>query len=265
MDTLALLKSGPQDTNVMAPWDMPTSGGVAPVITRPVPPPVVAPSTGNLALDRLARAQRTTAVVPPRMFVADRPRADRFVYVLLNQLAQAGDPKAADAHAWYDRNRETMTVDQGSDWINRIKARIQAATDDAMHDAVVDAMTPARPPVENAVKPRPAYDTYDDVPDAYYALTVDGTTKFYRVKRREGRGQYEGRTFLNVYAQASDELHTITAWNTRKTILDGIREIGAHVASALYGQHIGRCGRCHRTLTDETSRANGLGPECINK
>jgi hypothetical protein len=36
-------------------------------------------------------------------------------------------------------------------------------------------------------------------------------------------------------------------------------------ALAAYGREIGRCGRCHRTLTDEDSRAAGLGPDCASK
>ena len=35
--------------------------------------------------------------------------------------------------------------------------------------------------------------------------------------------------------------------------------------AALYGQLIGQCGRCGLPLTDEVSRAQGLGPICIGK
>ena len=30
----------------------------------------------------------------------------------------------------------------------------------------------------------------------------------------------------------------------------------------LYGQKIGKCGHCHKRLTDAVSRARGIGPEC---
>jgi hypothetical protein len=33
-------------------------------------------------------------------------------------------------------------------------------------------------------------------------------------------------------------------------------------ALATYGQELGRCGVCHRHLTDEESRARGIGPNC---
>lgn len=36
-------------------------------------------------------------------------------------------------------------------------------------------------------------------------------------------------------------------------------------AAALYGQLIGRCGRCHRRLSDDDSIKRGLGPFCASK
>lgn len=33
----------------------------------------------------------------------------------------------------------------------------------------------------------------------------------------------------------------------------------------LFGTHIGRCGICGKTLTDDVSRSDGFGPECIKK
>lgn len=39
----------------------------------------------------------------------------------------------------------------------------------------------------------------------------------------------------------------------------------AHEAQALYGKELGVCGICGRHLTDEASRARGLGPECATK
>lgn len=36
-------------------------------------------------------------------------------------------------------------------------------------------------------------------------------------------------------------------------------------AQALYGQAMARCGRCGSALTDQVSRAQGFGPDCIGK
>lgn len=36
-------------------------------------------------------------------------------------------------------------------------------------------------------------------------------------------------------------------------------------AKARYGQLIGKCGNCHKRLTDETSRKFGIGPDCRSR
>lgn len=36
-------------------------------------------------------------------------------------------------------------------------------------------------------------------------------------------------------------------------------------AALRYAQELGRCSRCNRHLTDEASRARGLGPECATR
>lgn len=65
------------------------------------------------------------------------------------------------------------------------------------------------------------------------------------------------------FFQAGDEYHPVAAGPARSFIA----EIAAdpEAASRLYGQEIGRCGRCNRTLTDEVSRAAGIGPVCASK
>jgi hypothetical protein len=44
--------------------------------------------------------------------------------------------------------------------------------------------------------------------------------------------------------------------------LRAILDAGTNNAGARYGQAIGRCWKCHRHLTDETSRSLGIGPDC---
>jgi uncharacterized protein DUF6011 len=93
-----------------------------------------------------------------------------------------------------------------------------------------------------------------------YALVKDGVTKFYRVSL--GKGQWAGRTFVN--AQASDEQYPIRNTTERERILAEIAVNPAEAAQR-YGVELGKCSRCGRTLTDETSRALGIGPECRKK
>lgn len=91
-----------------------------------------------------------------------------------------------------------------------------------------------------------------------YAVEIDGELRFYQVdKPTEGR--WVGYTFLKV--QASDTLYPIRARATREAILCEIAK-DPKAAMLLYGQKIGRCGHCGRTLTNEDSRARGIGPVC---
>lgn len=93
----------------------------------------------------------------------------------------------------------------------------------------------------------------------YYAVEIEGTLKFYRIKQ----GRKAGFFFIDV--QASDEFHPIRNGVTKRAIVKAIVEAGPENCMALYGQHIGACGRCGRTLTDAESRARGIGPDCWEK
>lgn len=94
-----------------------------------------------------------------------------------------------------------------------------------------------------------------DIPTGYYALRDGDSVKFYRVNHHQN-----GRTYLD--ACASDERHPIRNAVHKKNILTAIRAMGWEASTALYGQEIGSCGRCGRTLTDDVSRAAGIGPKC---
>lgn len=101
-------------------------------------------------------------------------------------------------------------------------------------------------------------DEWPSVPSGRYAIERDGVTKFYRVDKPD-KGRWVGYTF--VKAQASDELHPIRHTDTKRAILAEIAK-DPNGAMARYGQELGHCGRCGRTLTDETSRELGIGPVC---
>lgn len=101
------------------------------------------------------------------------------------------------------------------------------------------------------------------VAEGRYALREsDGVTRFYVVQKGKEGGQWAGRTFVKI--QASDELHSI---KNPTRLLEVLRAISADPKAAMlrYGQHIGSCGHCGRTLTDEESRAYGIGPVCRRK
>lgn len=100
-----------------------------------------------------------------------------------------------------------------------------------------------------------------DVRGGRYAIERDGTLKFYKVDCPT-EGRWAGRTFVSV--QASDEYHPIRNSTERASIL---QQIAADPKAAMlrYGQEIGSCGHCGRTLTNEESREYGIGPICRGK
>lgn len=85
-----------------------------------------------------------------------------------------------------------------------------------------------------------------------YAYQPEGAQAMFLRVSRTGR----------VYTQAGPSEHPYRGQDT-----DALRWIAANQrsAAALYGQLIGCCGRCGRELTDETSRSQGLGPDCAKK
>lgn len=142
------------------------------------------------------------------------------------------------------RRFPARTVADASEAITRAKAtvaRLQAAAPAAV-----------APVVQAKGQPAP-------VADGHYALVKDDVVKFYRVRTPQD-GSWAGFTFLD--AQASDDYFPIKG-ASRHAIM---AEIAADdQALARYGQTLGICGACRRTLTDETSRALGLGPICRNR
>lgn len=130
----------------------------------------------------------------------------------------------------------TLTREQASAWIERLlelprKERASAA---------------------------PAASQYE-VPAGRYAVErEDGALAFYRLDRPT-EGRWAGYMFLSV--QASDEPHPIKGHAAKEAILSKIAEDPAGAARR-YGQEIGSCAICGRTLTDEASREYGIGPVC---
>lgn len=101
------------------------------------------------------------------------------------------------------------------------------------------------------------------VPAGRYAVTgEDGATKFYRVDQPT-EGRWAGYTFVKV--QAGDELHNVRNRQAREAVLVKIAKDGIEAAMLRYGKELGQCGHCGRTLTNEESRARGIGPICYGK
>jgi hypothetical protein len=104
---------------------------------------------------------------------------------------------------------------------------------------------------------------YPHVDEGRYAIERDGVVKFYRVNRVERRNE-PGRFMTYLDVQASDDWHAIKGASSKLEILTAIA-VDPKAAMLRYGHEIGSCGKCGRTLTDEDSRARGIGPICAGK
>lgn len=104
-----------------------------------------------------------------------------------------------------------------------------------------------------------------EVPAGRYAVaTEDGATNelaFYKVDRPT-EGRWAGYVFVKLMRSDEEVRLSRAAGNA---ILAKIAEVGAEEASKAYGREIGECGVCGRTLTNDDSRAMGIGPKCAEK
>jgi hypothetical protein len=99
------------------------------------------------------------------------------------------------------------------------------------------------------------------LPEGRYAIdTADGAvneTAFYVVKWWDGRN---GRMF-SIYRLSSDE-ETKVPFQQSLSIAGRILDAGTKESLLRFGREIGVCGHCGRTLTNDESRAKGIGPIC---
>jgi hypothetical protein len=101
--------------------------------------------------------------------------------------------------------------------------------------------------------------TLADVAAGHYAIASTGANDlaFYRVDRPT-EGQYAGRTFVKLVVGGHPDRNV-----ARNQVAGILARIAADPeAGARYGQQLGQCRTCNRSLTDALSRQIGEGPEC---
>jgi len=195
------------------------------------------------AIDRLRRPSF-------RDFTRMEPVTDKqtmLIERLLEELKEINVEVYDIAHDWYRAEIAAgrMNKDRASEVVTRLKKHCGYKEEGWARRA--DFVRPVSTPVE----------PFEDIPDGYYALRdPDGHVRFFRVSTYRGKRK--------VQSQASDTLFPIN-FTSGHTILRQIRETGMRDSAFLYGREIGRCCRCGHTLTDEDSRAAGIGPYCASK
>lgn len=127
--------------------------------------------------------------------------------------------------------------------------------------AVIDRLLKAAKVQAKATAPT----NLPDVPEGHYAIpstTGNNDLDFFRVDRPTD-GKWAGYTFLKRVVGGKPDLPVARA--QRAEVLQRIVDTGIYASRKQYADAIGRCYACNRHLTDETSRALGIGPECRKK
>lgn len=226
--------------------------------TAPVTAPTVAPVT-DLGERRMAYAVQAATTKINRGDEDAKARLDR----LMGEPATYVTPKAPSAaqisymlslqnqhasqidKAYSEAEISMMTRQTVSSHISRLKALPAPVAKPASFLATTQVTLPV-----------------SDVPAGRYALRTSEGIKFYIVDRPTD-GPWKGRIFVS--ALASDTKYPLRNNAHRAEILRNIFDAGVKESMILFGKELGKCGHCGRTLTDENSRAAGIGPICAEK
>lgn len=138
---------------------------------------------------------------------------------------------------------EGLTKKEASRWIERAKTLPRASSNYARR-----------------------LESFPSVPEGRYAVMIDDTLKFFRVRiGKENNNRWAGFMFIDAGRGGN---HGDLQWTAvknvayKKQILDQIIEADPKTAGERFGREVGACYVCGRSLTDETSRALGIGPDC---
>jgi hypothetical protein len=172
----------------------------------------------------------------PTALVLVTPPMARFIRDLLNSRVVPADAKA-HLTAQVVEGHETLGKDKGHQAIDWLKKQPYVTK---------TVQAPAERPTFN-------------VPDGRYALdSISGKNEivFYRVTKNRG--------FYNVSMQISDNWVKVD-WTKAQSVLRRIENAGWKDAMLRYGRELEHCGHCGKALTDDESRARGIGPVCLAK
>ena len=151
------------------------------------------------------------------------------------------------AQLWQERDTTNVQLPQLAEMTKERASQLIDQLLDAPRKATSDPQAPAQPTPE--------------VPAGRYAVpNAAGELRFYVVSRPT-EGRWAGRTFVSV--QASDAEYPVKG--RAANVILGEIAADPKAASVRYGQELGCCGVCGRTLTDEASRAAGIGPICAGR
>ncbi|QOC55717.1 hypothetical protein SEA_ARCHIMEDES_17 [Gordonia phage Archimedes] len=196
--------------------------------------------------------------------IPDVPATTKQISFLTNLMQQWADLKErigepVDAAAIDERKSYYASKASKSEASKAIDATLSAIADLKEKARLLDIRTDAATPIEGLP-------SAEEVPAGCYALDTEtpnsiNRVAFYQVDRPT-KGKWAGYAFVKL--QVADDLQRMHQ-KAGLAILRRIEAVGADAASARYGRELGICGVCGRTLTNDESRAAGVGPVCRRK
>lgn len=138
----------------------------------------------------------------------------------------------------------------------------QAATPVPTPQPTTDVWGPVTE-LRNAVKAHLHYETKQGTHKrmGHFAVEVEGTLKFLVIKELRS-GKWAGRVFVD--SMGSSTAYPVKAPATLTAYLTAVLA-APEAAAKRYADEMGQCSDCNRPLTNEESRARGIGPECWSK
>lgn len=157
-----------------------------------------------------------------------------------------------------------LTAEGASKLIDWLGSRQWAGSSSVVEEANVAKATAAAE-AARASRNTNGFPSAEEVPAGRYAIdTLEGAANelaFYKVDRPT-TGRWAGYVFVNRMVGGNPDVPV--KGQAAKNILARIAE-DAKGAAIRYGHEIGECGRCGIELTNDESRAYGIGPDCRKK
>lgn len=166
---------------------------------------------------------------------------------------------------WFD-SVNAMDKDEYAAHLARIKEQLPSVSKMRARDIISKLLALPDAPREEQQRERQR-ELIPDVPAGRYAIERDGVLKFFRVDRPQEPSRWAGYTFLKSLRggpHGAPAEGNIRAPEYKLEVLEQIAQ-DPKGAAERYGQELGECGICGRTLTDETSRKIGIGPVCRSR
>lgn len=212
----------------------------------------VLPDNGP-AVDRIRGAVNRASRPTPRMLTA--------IDNMLRKLKHHNPDVWRKASDFIDAHRETMTFDQARETIQRLIAQLDAPA--AVTTTTVEPVNHREAWAEWRTLAAKLVEMGGRHGARFAVDTEDGATNltaFWWIVPNEG--PHGTRYFIRQVIGGQGAVRVRMSPEAMISIARKIIDADPKEAMLRFGREIGECGHCGRTLTNDDSRARGIGPVC---